>query len=277
MPPTSQTFRLCCTRLLSQWKARGDVSCICPAASDDMVWWCDDDSNSLIQMTSKGDVYQEVVSPSVLTDICLSPTTHNLWAVCSNGSIMELTSGSLISRFNITNQPMSICCTKGDHILVGMMNKLVKFTTDGEQSSTLTTLHSGKTSICSPRRISQCPVTGNIAVLDSEHSIDGGAGKPYVLGLDKDLKELFEYGEPEHNSRDDFQPFSPWDMTYDSMGNLIIADCDNRCLHLLSGNGQYLRCLHNDTGWARLVAVDRGGILWTRFGNQIKRLQYTSV
>ncbi|XP_021349587.1 uncharacterized protein LOC110447922 [Mizuhopecten yessoensis] len=257
--------------VVREWEAPCNTRCICPIEDDDGAWTCDY-SNMLTYLTSQGKTKQQIKSPVPVIDICVSPKTQNLWA-CSNidNRVIELVSGKFTGRFYTLDKVRSICVTKCDEVLVGMKCKIEKYTTEGKLHSTITTAWS-------PRRIVQCPVSENIAVVDRDDAGDGGKGNPHIIVMDKNLRKSFQYGRPEHASRTGRRPFDPIDVAYDTRGCLVVGDCENGCLHLLSGKGQYLKLLHTATEGAWPVGVASDGLLWARFGvyssKQVKLIQY---
>lgn len=223
--------------------------------------------------------------------ICVSPTTDNLWACAlDNNGIMELASGTPVTRFYTDREPMCLCVTTDNHIVVGMMGKVTKFTTAGKQIITTDKSQSGnlskKTQVYSPWNIDQCRVTRNLAVVDRDEKRHGGNGKPHVIVIDTDLREIYRYhGDNtrvhQKTSQKTSYTFDAYDVAFDSVGNLVIVDCDNKCLHLLSSSGEYLRLLHTDTGEVRAVGVDRSNLLWASVCHdgepkKVKLLQYHS-
>ncbi|XP_062572157.1 tripartite motif-containing protein 3-like [Saccostrea cucullata] len=72
-------------------------------------------------------------------------------------------------------------------------------------------------------------------------------------------------------------PFQPKQIVTDSMGQIIVADNNNACLHILHQNGQFLRCVDN-CGLEKPcgLSVDSEGRLWVgcpQSGN-VKVIQY---
>jgi hypothetical protein len=61
--------------------------------------------------------------------------------------------------------------------------------------------------------------------------------KVVVLGKEGDVKWIYQ-GHPHINTED--KPFEPRDIVTTSVGNVIVADCDNHTLHVISGEGELL-------------------------------------
>ncbi|XP_021354089.1 E3 ubiquitin-protein ligase TRIM71-like [Mizuhopecten yessoensis] len=265
-------------KIISEWSP-DMITKICPKHGGG-VWTSDGYKG--IHLNSQGEIQQEIKSPVYISYITLSPTTHNLWACStSDKSVLELTSGKLTRRFKTKDKPRCLCITRDEHILVGTKHKITEYTPEGNPGIGTKTYLLKKPMVCSPQSISQCPINDNVAVVDSDLTDDGGQDNPAVIVLDRKLKEIYRYKESQHYSGSTSLLF-PYDVTYDSLGFLVIADFANRGIHLLSGDGQYLRQLYTDIDLPFVVCVDTEGVLWAVFGlsntnQKVKRLQYTSV
>ncbi|XP_060063050.1 uncharacterized protein LOC132543547 [Ylistrum balloti] len=278
-PPIADISKDCQeAKVLMKWKSPCDITSICPASGCGM--WTSDNSTTVTLMSNQGRIEKQIENPASVRDISTSPTTHTLWA-CSHtdNSVTELECGALICRFKTSDIPKCICVTKDDHVLVGMKNKIVKYERGGETIDTVTTTQYGKPLVCTPWKISQCPDSENVAVVDGDKVIDGGKDQPHIAVMNKHLQLIYRYGRPQHNDMTARRPFDPFDVAYDSLGQIIIADRVNHSIHLLSGTGKYLRRLHQDIGAAWFVSLDREGVLWAVVsfgGKQVNRIHYTS-
>jgi hypothetical protein len=81
-----------------------------------------------------------------------------------------------------------------------------------------------------------------------------------VVVMDKSGKVRFRYdGTPARRK----MSFAPTQIVTDSMSQIIVADQNNACLHILDQNGQFLRCVDNcglDDAYG--LSVDSEGRLW---------------
>ncbi|XP_060065681.1 uncharacterized protein LOC132546007 [Ylistrum balloti] len=265
--------------VVSEWEPPCNISSICPSVGG--AWTCGISSNIITDLTNQGEIFQYIQSRVRVTAICVSPTTRNLWA-CSNkdNSVMELTSDNCLTRrFSTKNTPLCLTVTTDNHILVGSKNRITGYTCTGEQSYATKTSLFGREKVCSPWRMSQCPVSNNVAVVDGDWSDDGGKDKPLVRVMNNKLQEMHRYGRSHHIGRQGLYPFDPYDLTYDSFGQLVIADYNNTCIHLLNGEGIYLRLLYTANNRPQTLCVD-GGLLWVGLGDdtivtkEVKLLQY---
>jgi hypothetical protein len=82
-----------------------------------------------------------------------------------------------------------------------------------------------------PYRITD--VNSDIVVID----LTSDDGKVVVLGKEGVVKGIYQ-GHPQINTED--KPFDPRDIVTTSVGNVIVADCDNHALHVISGEGELL-------------------------------------
>ncbi|XP_021374746.1 uncharacterized protein LOC110464054 [Mizuhopecten yessoensis] len=270
------------TKVLGELISPCDITSVCPT-TDGQVWTSYFYSNTLTLLDRKGQVIQEVTHHAEIIDISLSPTTNTLWVCDKENNITELVSGGLVHIFSTRKTPQCICITASNHVIVGMAKHLSKLTTKGKLVCTTPATGTGKPLVCRPYRISECPVTHNVAVVDFDNKNQGGEGKPRVVVMDTDFKELFVYdGEVLHTyqppSQSEGERFNPYGVVYDSVGNLVIGDFNNKSVVLSSGCGEFLRILHKDGYCAYAIGVDKKDVLWVVFGvNKVKLLQYSSV
>ncbi|XP_021367307.1 tripartite motif-containing protein 2-like [Mizuhopecten yessoensis] len=263
------------TKVLGKWTSPCYITSVCPTI-DGQVWISACDDITLNLLDRKGKVIQKIKHNTRITDISLSPTTNTLWVCDWKNNITELVSGRLVQRFSTRELPQCICITVSDHVIVGMAKHISKFTIEG--TLVLSTLSAG-----TPLKISECPVTHNIAIVVLNKQGDGCEGKPRVVVMNSEIKELFEYhGEVteiyQPSSQSGSEPFNPYGVVYDSMGNLVIGDLNNRCVLLISGRGEFLRIIHTDNNGARAVGVDKEDVLWAVFWyDRVTLLQYSST
>ncbi|XP_069106943.1 uncharacterized protein [Argopecten irradians] len=256
------------TKILEEWKSPCAISSIRPTTHG-LAWICYLVRNELTLHDRKGTIVNKVKYNTKIEDISLSPTTNTLWACDEHKNILKLKSGQLQTRFSTNAFPLSICITASEHVIIGMENKISKFTTSGELVQTT----EGRF-VTRPWRISECPVSHNIAVANKMYGCN-------AVILDSDLEKLFVYtGEiPDvYATRPTKCSFQPAFVVYDSMGNLVIGDRYNNRLLLVSGRGQFIRIIHTDDHWSQDVGIDRQGVLWSAFAlDYVKLLQYNDM
>ncbi|XP_021367287.1 uncharacterized protein LOC110459385 [Mizuhopecten yessoensis] len=268
------------TKVLEEWTPSCSISSVCPT-TDGQVWTSEDITITLLNR--KGEVIQKVDHNAMIRDIRLSPTTNTLWICDRKNNIAKLMSGRLVLRFSTRETPLCISVTASNHVIVGMAKHISKFTTKGTLVLTSSTARIGKPLVCTPYRTSECPITHNVVMTYWDSTHDGGEGKPYVVAMDTDFKKLFVYdGEVPHKRQPTSQsgcaPFNPRGVVYDSVGNLVIGDHNNKSVLLISGRGEFIRIIHTDNFRTIAVGVDRENVLWSVFGlNNVKLKQYNSA
>ncbi|XP_069108714.1 tripartite motif-containing protein 2-like [Argopecten irradians] len=267
------------TKVVEEWESPCGITSICPT-TDDQAWTRYSDTLTLLDR--KGTVIQKVTHKAYINDISLSPTTHRLWACDDQNNILELVSGQLTQQFTTKTYPYSICITAKNHVIVGMSGNVSKYTTQGQMVLTTMAAGTGKPLVCTPYRITECPVTNNVAVIDHSDEHDGGDGNKHVVVMDTDFQKLFVYrgdipSTCKQSPQTGGEPFNPCGIVYDSQGSLIIGDLNNKNVVLVSKDGKGLRILHTDRDTVWAVGVGRDDLLWISIVSNawyVKMLQY---
>ncbi|XP_048740753.2 uncharacterized protein LOC125654762 [Ostrea edulis] len=169
--------------------------------------------------------------------------------------------------------PDKLCCTKSGGILVSMyttdfsQNKIVHYR--GQTLKQEIDRNEGgkpiyKRGKCSLRVVENN--NGDICASDCNAYT--------VVVVNKSGRVRFRYdGLPAKRK----ESFDPRDIVADSMSQIIVADYNNACLHILNQNGQFLKCvdscgLNNPLG----LSVDSEGRLWIGLvhSGEVKVIQY---
>ncbi|XP_062593638.1 uncharacterized protein LOC134255143 [Saccostrea cucullata] len=95
-----------------------------------------------------------------------------------------------------------------------------------------------------------------------------------VVVVDRTGKVRFRYNDKPPGGE---RSFGPTHIVTDSMGHIIVTDCQNDCLHILDQNGQFLRCVDNcglEDPYG--LSVDSEGKLWVGlfFSGEMKVIKY---
>ncbi|XP_069102074.1 uncharacterized protein [Argopecten irradians] len=260
----TRTKLLTVTRVVEEWASPCDILSICPT-TDDQAWTCDY-NKTLTLLDRTGTVIQEVTHKGGINDISLSPTTHRLWACDKQSNILELISGQLSLTFRTKDEPICICVTSDNHIIIGMSKLITKYTTQGQMVLTTDATGTVTPLVCSPWRVTECPITKNIAVVDHDYVDDGGDGNEHVVVMDSDLQELFICrGDVPSRYKETSQTgdvsFNPQCVAYDR-GDIIIADWANDNILLLSGDGELLKIIDTEISGVWAVGVSEKGVVW---------------
>lgn len=192
------------------------VTAICPIKNGE-TWTCTAD-HTLTLIDKTGTTKQTISHTTWISDISLSPTTNTVWVCDGKRDILELVSGRLVRRFRIKKKPLCICSTANNHVIVGTDNQITKYTPDGSQVLTPPASNNGEPIVCCPGKISECPVTNNVAVTDYGNTDN----KSCVIVMDRDFRKLLVIDGKLSDTR-----FRPWDIAFDNTGNLVILDSSN--------------------------------------------------
>jgi sugar lactone lactonase YvrE len=170
--------------------------------------------------------------------------------------------------------PVGLCCTRSGDILVSM------FTSDSSHYK-IVRYHGQRVTQEIDKDESGNPIfqRGNYAMYMAENingdivASDGNAKT--VIVVSRKGKVRFRYNDKPPGKR---QPFTPRQIVTDSVGNIIVADTFNDCLHIIDQNGQFLKCVDNfelDDG-PNGLSVDSEGRLWVGLYDtgEVKVIQY---
>ncbi|XP_033755175.1 uncharacterized protein LOC117338086 [Pecten maximus] len=261
-----------------QFSYPDDITTICPT-SDGRAWLCDWGSDTVKLIKKKGQVIQTIRHNSRIQGISLDPTTGRLWFCCwDERSISEVSSlFTPVTRFTIEDYPARLCVTREGRVVVGTEGiqeyKVMIYTVDGQVLHTHIVEGSGTGVVQS---ISQCSVTGNIAVVSSKH-ISGDYTpdnyRRHIIVYNPTLQPLVHYrGEGIEARVEGMQvqksvtpdKFDPITVVYDSKGNIVIADETRDTIELISGAGKYIKTLHTNNKRQGVVGIQKGDVLWSR-------------
>ncbi|XP_021341843.1 uncharacterized protein LOC110442522 [Mizuhopecten yessoensis] len=289
-------YKLCDSpTVISQFSYPDGITSICPT-SNGRAWLCDCKTNTVKLINNKGNffsnkpkVIQKIQHNSNIDDISLDPTTGRLWFCCFNeGTIYEVSTSTTpvtrfttegypqslcvtreVTRFTTEGDPDSLCVTREGLVVVGTAGtqgyKVVMYTADGQVLHTSTVEGSGEGAVLS---ITQCGVTGNIAIVSSK-LISGDGSHPnnyrnHITVYNPTLQPLVHYRGEGIQAREAVTPdkFGPVTVIYDSKGNIVITDYTRNTVELISGAGKYIKTLHTNKGQGQ-VGIQKDDVLWS--------------
>ncbi|XP_048740315.2 uncharacterized protein LOC125654398 [Ostrea edulis] len=169
--------------------------------------------------------------------------------------------------------PGKLCCAKSGDILVSM------FTTDFSQRKIVRYQgHTVKQEIYRLEDGEPIYKGGKYAVFVEENNngdictSDGNADTVVVMNKSGSVRFRYD-GTPANRKKS----FNPVHIVTDSMSQIIVADLNNDCLHILDQNGQFLRCVDNcGLDEPHGLTVDSEGRLWIGLykSGEVKVIQY---
>lgn len=248
-------------KTLAEFTAPFPVGAICPDDSG-KAWLCNLDGKVVTLLNRKGKVISWKQPILKIGAISISRKTGNIWT-CSmdDCNIREYMSAIPALRFHTPVKPLSLCVASDDNVLVGMDQKITKFTANGTVILSTRPADSGRRAlVITPMKISECSVSQNVATMDLNLSKSAvGNSQSRVMVMDKNLQELFWFGES--IGEDPLALFDPKDVKFDNSGQLVIAD--SHFIHVVNGNGQYLRLIHTVAeACTRAIGLDTDNVLW---------------
>nr|XP_034322035.1 uncharacterized protein LOC105320891 [Crassostrea gigas] len=247
------------------------VSCL----NEDNIW-TSGESNEIKCFNVKGDLIQTVkqTSEKFPDDIAIDSDGRLLYLIGATRTLNKVKKGQtevLISFLGWV--PLNLCVTSTGDLLVTMysddktQSKVVRYSGFKEKQSIQYDkghpLYSWGTTI---KHISQ----------NRNHDIcvaDCGAGAVVVVNQDGKLRWKYTG----HSSVTKGKAFKPRGITTDSQSRILTVNFNNRCIHILDQNGEFLRYINNcDLDCPVGVCIDNNDNLYVCefFKGNVKKIKY---
>ena len=264
------------TSIQSNYHALFRVTCV----GEDKAWILGN-SNVISKINIHGSVTEKVIIPCLFfpDDISVNTEGDLVYSDFDRKTVNTVRNGRIKSQITPRHgwEPHSLCCTKAGGIFIHLMekslstksakNKIIHY--QGQRITQIIDKDDLGNSIlgdgtCSIYITQSC--NGDICVSDTN------AEK--VIILDKLDRVRYRYDGKQANLR---KLFSPKGLVTDSLCQIIVSDYNNECVHILSKNGQILRCL-DECGLLKpcALSLDGQGRLWVgmRSSGDIKVIEY---
>lgn len=169
--------------------------------------------------------------------------------------------------------PDRLCCTRSGDILVCV-------STTGNCQTIIFRYHKTKITQTFDKDENGEPILKNGDVLpfitenNNEDICVSDCNANDVVILSKKGRVRFRYNGAPAKTR---KPFSPRDIVTDTLNQIIMADYNNSCLHILDQNGQFLKCVDNcELDQIGPLSIDGEGRLWAGLSStgKIKVIQH---
>jgi hypothetical protein len=209
--------------------------------------------------------------PVQIYDMTLTKSNDILISISNSSDVKLITQSGQIKPF-LSVSPLittGIHVTHNNDIILGVMEEYTFKQTDNssrkiivfgkkkkEKQSYQYSKHKQRL-FTVPDRITD--VNSDIVVIDRTSKEDG---RVVVLGKEGGVKWIYQ-GHPQINTED--KPFDPGDIVTTSVGNVIVTDCNNHTLHVISGEGELLTYkVMSDQGviYPLSLDIDTWGQLW---------------
>ncbi|XP_069113120.1 uncharacterized protein [Argopecten irradians] len=255
--------------VLTEFKSPMECAQLCPNPFG--TWLSEAESKVLMLVDFHGQIIEKVKHSCEITDISVSPKTHNVWFCCAeNKTIYEYSSSNANGpMFETESCPACLCVTKDEQIVVWtkdpdfLHERVLILTTEGKVIFSTCLPEQETWAVRTPFTVTQCRVTGNLAFLcrGSTHD-DDPCGKISVYNQDAIF--LFAYDGTTDASGQ--QSFVPWSVVYDSKGYMVVGDEQGNKIQLISGTGLHLRTIRFGVQTDNLaLGIHPDDVLWLCF------------
>lgn len=170
--------------------------------------------------------------------------------------------------------PYRLCCSKSGDILICVSNGLEKKIIRYHEKKITQEIHKDENG--KPIFEGKISHALYIHVVENNNGdvciSDENAGVIIVVSLAGEVRFRYD-GKPAKKNNQ----FGPRSIVTDSLGQIIIADNGNSCLHILDQDGQFIKCVDNcELDNVHALSVDDEGRLWAGLlkSGIIKVLQY---
>ncbi|XP_069128918.1 uncharacterized protein [Argopecten irradians] len=274
--------------VISSFKTSFDYDECRTCRSSDEAWLSYWDEEQIYRVDQKGNVRKKIECNAKVHSIAVSPTTGGVWfCVKEDKSIRDITSdGNIVTRFNVGSNPLSLCITQEDMVVVGMTDDIKLYIAHGWRVTNASG-HVCTQEAVVPHHMAYSITSGDVAVTDSDYESFGNylAGKesgkqPSVIVMDKHLKLKFQcryIGGMESQAGDSQQfKFYPWDVCFDGAGDVLVSEKVSKSVMLIDGsNGHFLRTVYvPDAGIPRCIYLQDSSALMIAHENEIKIIKY---
>ncbi|XP_048743779.2 E3 ubiquitin-protein ligase TRIM71-like [Ostrea edulis] len=181
-----------------------------------------------------------------------------IFSTGSKGTILKVSHDKKMSTFVKDKYNLrGLCCTKSGDILActgpGDTARVVRYRSSGEKIQEIVHNHNGKKLYSYPRFVCE-NINGDVCVADRSNP-----DKLVVVNMDGEFR--FNYhGKTGHLK---YTFFTSLEIATDSLGHILISDCLNNVLHLISKDGEFISfLLTQDVLRPRGLSIDKSDNLW---------------
>lgn len=237
--------------------------------------WLSGKGKTITRVDIDGFVRESVTSNCQKTpvDIAVTRKGELIYSDSEHGTVNIVKNG--VSETLITAprgwSPKGLCSTESGEILVnmnsGVQNKVVRYK-NRKIAQEIFKDEKGDLIFGKDKWMLFLVENRNEDICVSDYNADS------VVAVDKAGRVRFRYnGSPAGGP----EPFSPRQIVTDSLGQIIVADYNNVCIHILEQNGQFLKCL-DKCGFHSLcgLSIDNMERLWVGLidNGNVKVIQY---
>lgn len=242
------------------------IRSICPL-DEEKAWVVCGGSHEAHLMDTRGETIQSIAVNSQgvwITDISRGSDGDKCVFCCGDGTVWNVQpDGKMICKFCTNSYTNSLNMTERDDCLAVCRHReqnIIKCSLRGKVEETIDKDEFGRQLFQKPVCIRVNHNTGDMIILE--------ANTPrHLIILRSDLKVLGRYygnQNPDDDTLDD-ESFQPWDVCFDSRGNILVADGKSKSVLLLDKDGKEIRTLLEDEVGPTCLGVGKNGDIWVGF------------
>ncbi|XP_061175869.1 uncharacterized protein LOC133184806 [Saccostrea echinata] len=207
------------------------------------------------------------------SDIAVTSDGDLMYSGGITGTVNKVKNGQTEDVIRLQGwRPINLCITSSGDLLVTMysddetQSKVVQYSGSTEKQ-TIQFDDEGKPLYSGNNRIKYISENRNLDICVA----DSGAGAVVVVNQTGKLR--FRYTG--HPSTTKINPFKPRGITTDRQSQILTADSDNHCIHILDQDGQFLCYINNcDLKYPYGVCVNKNYLLVAEWGGKVKKIKY---
>jgi hypothetical protein len=236
--------------------------------------WISYENNTIRRVGIQGSLEDYVKCQTCPHDIILNRKGELIYSDGASGTVNIVRYKGIETLINTSQgwYPGGLCCTRSGDILVSMFtakprrHKIVRY--QGHTVKQEIELEHGKPIYKGGDALMWIVENNNEDICASDNNAK------MVVAVDKLGRVRFRYdGAPARRK----EKFDPEHLVTDSISQIIVADYNNACLHILNRNGQFLGWVDNCGLYKPMgLSIDSAGRLWVGLEEtgEVKVIQY---